>query len=168
MEKERLGTVWAGLGLITVGIALVAAQWLGWDRLWPLFPAMGGVGLLAAYVLTGRKDEGLVFLGISALLVGLFFFGFTLGYWEWGQMADLWPVFPLIGGVAFLALFFAERTRDVGTLGVALAALIVGGVGLAFTYGLVNSDIWRFWPVLLIMMGVLSLVGGLLRASRRG
>ncbi|RPI49353.1 MAG: hypothetical protein EHM56_12500 [Chloroflexi bacterium] len=167
MERDRLGTVWAGLGLIGLGIAFVVAQWIGWDRIWPLFPVLGGIGFLAWYALTGFKDEGLVFVGIMALLVGLFFFGFTLGFWEWGQMGDLWPVFPLIGGVAFLALFFAERTRDVGTLGVGCAALIVGVVGLAFTYGLVGSDIWRFWPLLLILMGVLSLVGGLLRTSRR-
>lgn len=167
MERDRLGTVWAGLGLIGLGIALVVAQWIGWDRIWPLFPVLGGLGLLVAYLLTGSKDEGLVFLGVLALLVGLFFFGFTLGFWEWSQMATLWPVFPLIGGVAFVALFFAQRSRDLGALGVGCAALIVGIVGLAFTYGLVGSDIWRFWPLLLILMGVLSLVGGLWRAARR-
>jgi hypothetical protein len=162
-----LGTVWAGLGLIGLGIALVVAQWIGWDRIWPLFPVLGGLGLLAAYLLTGSKDEGLVFLGVLALLVGLFFFGFTLGFWEWSQMAVLWPVLPLIGGVAFVALFLAQRSRDLGALGLGCAALIVGVVGLAFTYGLVGSDVWRFWPLLLILMGILGLVGGLLRAARR-
>jgi hypothetical protein len=167
MERDRLGTVWAGLGLIGLGIAFVVAQWIGWGRIWPLFPVLGGLGLLASWVLTGFKDEGLVFLGTLALLVGIFFFGFTLGFWPWRQMRDLWPVFPLIAGVAFVALFFAERARDVGTLGVGCAALIVGIVGLAFTYGFVGSNIWRYWPVLLILMGVLSLVGGLLRVLRR-
>ena len=167
MERDRLGTVWAGLALIGLGIAFVVAQWIGWDRIWPLFPVLGGLAFLVWYVLTGFKDAGLVFIGLGALLVGLFFFGFTLGIWEWGQMGDLWPVFPLIGGVAFVALFVAERGRDIGTLGVGLAALIVGVVGLAFTYGLVSGNIWRLWPVLLILMGVLSLAGGLLRGLRR-
>lgn len=167
MEKDRMGAVWGGISLIALGIAFITAQWLGWDRIWPLFPVLGGLGLLVSYVLTGFKDEGLVFLGVLALFVGLFFFGFTLGFWEWDQMRDLWPVFPLIGGVAFIALFLAQRARDVGSLGVGLAAMIVGVAGLAFTYGFVSGDIWRYWPVLLILMGVLSLVGGLVRAFRR-
>jgi hypothetical protein len=167
MERDRLGTVWAGLGLIGLGIAFVVAQWIGWDRIWPLFPVLGGLGFLAWYAFTGFKDAGLVFVGTMALLVGLFFLGFSLGIWEWGQMGDLWPVFPLIGGVAFIALFLAERARDVGTLGVGCAALIVGAVGLAITYGFVGGEIWRLWPVLLILMGVLSLAGGLLRVVRR-
>lgn len=167
MERDRMGNVWAGLALIGLGIAFVIAQLIGWDRIWPLFPMLGGLAFLAWYILTGFKDAGLVFVGIAGTLVGLFFFGFTLGIWEWGQMRDLWPVFPLIGGVAFVALFFAERARDMGTMGVGCAALIVGAVGLAFTFGLVSSDIWRLWPLLLILMGVLSLAGGLLRRVRR-
>lgn len=167
MERDRLGTVWAGLALIGLGIAFVVAQLVGWDRIWPLFLVLGGLGFLASYLLTGAKDEGLVFLGVAALLVGLFFFGFSLGFWEWSQMGQLWPVFPLIGGVAFVALFFAQRTRDVGTLGVGCAAFIVGIAGLAITYGLVASEIWRFWPLLLILIGIISLVGGLLRVARR-
>ncbi len=167
MERDRMGNVWAGLGLIGLGIAFVIAQLIGWDRIWPLFPMLGGLSFLAWYVFTGFKDAGLVFVGIAGLLGGLFFFGFTLGIWEWDQMRDLWPVFPLIGGVAFVALFFAERARDMGTLGVGCAALIVGAVGLAFTFGLVSREIWRLWPLLLILMGVLSLAGGLLRWVRR-
>lgn len=167
MERDRMGTVWAGLGLIGLGIAFVVAQWIGWGRIWPLFPVLGGVGFLVSYVLTDFKDEGLVFVGILALLVGIFFFGFSLGFWQWRQMRELWPVFPLILGVAFVALFFAGRARDAGSLGVGCAALVVGIAGLAFTYGLVGRDIWRYWPVLLILVGVLSLVGGLLRVVRR-
>lgn len=167
MERDKVGNVWAGLGLIAVGIAFVIAQVIGWDRIWPLFPMVAGIGFLAWYAYTSFKDAGLVFIGITGLLAGLFFFGFTLGIWEWGQMSDLWPVFPLIAGVAFLAQFVAERGRDMGTLGIGCAALIVGAVGLAFTFGLVSREIWRLWPLLLILMGVLSLVGGLLRGFRR-
>jgi len=167
MDRDRLGTVWAGLGLIGLGIAFVMAQWIGWDRIWPLFPVLGGLGFLAWYAFTGFKEEGLLFIGVLALLVGLFFFGFTLGFWEWSQMGDLWPVFPLIGGVAFVALFLGGRGRDPGTLGVGCAALIVGIVGLAFTHGLVSGDIWRLWPLLLILVGVISLAGTLVRALRR-
>ncbi len=85
--------------------------------------------------------------------MGLFFFGFTLGYWEWADMSWLWPVFPVIGGVAFVALFFAERGKDAGTLGVGCAAFVVGIVGLAVTLGFLGKEIVRFWPLLLVTPG---------------
>jgi ATP/ADP translocase len=70
--------------------------------------------------LTGGRDPVLIFVGISAILIGLFFFGFTLGYLEWGEMGRLCPVFPFIGGVAFLAMFLADRAHDAGVMGVGL------------------------------------------------
>ncbi len=166
MTRDRLGTVWAGLALIALGIAFLIAQWIGWDRIWPIFPILGGLAFLGGYVASGFRESGFVFVGVAALLVGAFFFGFSLGFWEWAQMEQLWPVFPLIGGLAFGALFLAERGRDWGTLGVGCAATVVGVVGLGFTYGLVAGDVVKFWPVLIIFIGLASLVGGLLRMGR--
>ena len=165
--SERAGIITAGLLLIGLGIVLFLAFTIGWAEMWPVFPLVAGLASLLAYAAGGFRDSGLVFLGTAATLVGLFFFGFTLGYWEWGDMADLWPVFALIGGVAFLALFLAERGRDVGTLGVGCAALVVGAVGLAVTLGLVGSGIVKLWPLLLVLIGIVSLVGGLARAFRQ-
>lgn len=167
MTKQQQSALWTGLGLIGLGVAFLLAQFIGWDRIWPLFPLLGGLAFLAGYVASGFRDGGLVFVGVLAALIGLFFFGFSFGVWEWAQMADLWPVFPLIAGVAFLALFLAERPRDAGTLGVGCAALIVGAVGLAVTYGYLGADIWRLWPLLLVLAGVIGLVGALAQFLRR-
>lgn len=80
------------------------------------------------------KDGGLAFLATGLILTGLFFFGFTLkpGLWEWGQMSKLWPVFPLIWGLAFVVDFLAERRkrRDMGGLGFGLVAMAFGGLAL--------------------------------------
>ena len=167
MNRERLGAAWVGLSLIGLGIVLLVAQWIGWDRIWPIFPLMGGLAFLVGYAVSGFEDSGMVFVGTAATLVGVFFFGFTLGVWEWGDMAKLWPVFPLIGGVAFAALFLAERARNVGTLGVGCAAMLVGVVGLAVTYGFAGAGIVKFWPLLLVLIGLISLVGVLLQMFRR-
>ena len=43
----------------------------------------------AGYVLGGLRDGGLAFLGTGVILTGCFFFGFTLGYWDWSEMAGL-------------------------------------------------------------------------------
>ncbi len=168
MTRDRLTVVWTGLGLIGFGVAFLVAQLTGWDQVWPIFPILGGLAFFIGYAASGFRDGGLVFVGTGAILVGLFFFGFTLGRWEWEEMSRLWPVFPLIGGVAFLALFLAERTaRDVGVLGVSLAALIVGGVGLAYTHGKVTGDIVKLWPLLLILVGLTALVNALFQRGRR-
>lgn len=166
MTRDKLGTMWAGLALIGLGVAFLIAQWIGWDKIWPIFPLLGGLAFLGGYVASGFRESGLVFVGVAAVLVGVFFFGFSLGAWEWEQMEQLWPVFVLIGGVAFGALFLAERGRDVGTLGVGCVAVIVGVVGLAFTYNYVSGDVVKLWPLLIVLLGVVSLVGGLLRMVR--
>jgi hypothetical protein len=165
MARDKLGTMWTGLGLIALGIALLVAQWIGWGEIWPLFPLLAGLSFWGGYVATGFKDGGLVFVGTTATLIGLFFFGFTLGYWEWAEMSTLWPVFPLIGGVAFFILFLAER--DLGALAVGCIALTVGLVGLAVTFGFVGSDIVKLWPLLLVFGGLVGLASAVSRMLRR-
>jgi hypothetical protein len=168
MTSKGWGTAWAGLMLIGLGIAFLVANAIGWDRIWPVFPMLGGLAFFGGYVASGFKEGGFVFVGTAALLVGLFLFGFSLGIWAWEQMAQLWPVFPLIGGVALVALFIADRqARDLGVLGVALAALIVGVVGLAATHGLVSGDIVNLWPLLVVLLGLAGLVSALWRMYRR-
>ena len=168
MLRDRQGTIWLGLGLIGLGIVFVLGLWIGWEKIWPIFVIAGGVAFLVGYAVSGFRDSGLVFVGVGAILVGLFFLGFSLGYWEWSDMSWLWPVFPVIGGVAFVALFFAERGKDAGTLGVGCAAFVVGIVGLAVTLGFLGKEIVRFWPLLLVLLGIVSLAAALLRFVRRG
>ena len=168
MTRDRLGLVWAGLGLIGLGLAVLVASLLGWAKLWPLFPILAGLGLFAGYVTSGAKDGGLAFLGTAAILSGLFLFGFTLGVWTWQEMATLWPVFLLIVGIAFLVAFLAERrSRDLGVLGLGCAAVAAGVLGLGVTRGLLGSDIVKLWPLLLVLVGLFSLAGVVVRALRR-
>ena len=165
--NKRSGAVWTGLGLIALGVAFLVATLAGWEKYWPVFPMLGGLAFLAAYVGSGFKDSGFVWIGVAATLVGLFFFGFTLGVWEWEEMRELWPIFPLIAGIAFVAAFLAERARDWGTLGVGLVGIIVGLVGLAYTKGGLESDIWKWWPALIILVGVFALLTGLFQRGRK-
>lgn len=168
MNRDRLGSVWLGLTFIGLGVMLLLGQWLGWGQLWPLFPLIGGLSFLVAYVLGGFRDAGLVFVGTAAVLVGLFFLGFTTGHWEWAEMERLWPVFPLIGGVAFCALFVAERARDLGTLTVGAVALVIGIAGLGITFGFLGKEVVKLWPLLLILIGLFGLASGVIRLLRRG
>lgn len=168
MTRDRLGMVWAGVGLIVLGLAVLAASLLGWAMLWPLFPVLAGLGLLVGYAVSGARDGGLALLGTLAILSGLFLFSFTLGAWAWEEMATLWPVFLIIAGIAFLVAFLAERrSRDLGVLGLGCATLIAGVLGLGVTRGLLESDVVKLWPLLLVLVGMFSPAGAILRALRR-
>ncbi len=161
--------------LILVGLWFLAAnfgaQLPGWGQMWPIFPLGGGLLFLATY-LFDRRDPGLVFVGLGAALVGAFFFLFTLQVplpivgmqrgVHWNEMARLWPAFVVIGGVAFLGLYLADPHHRWGTFTMAVLALIVGVVAFAFTLGWIMGDLGqqlaRFWPVVLIVLGVIALL----------
>lgn len=165
----RRGTVVPALILILLGVYLLLIQSgigiPGWDVMWPVLPLAGGLALLGGYVFGPRRDPGHVFLGTAATLVGLAFFFVTLGPLEYRDLGTWWPVFVLIGSVAFLAQWAAARFRDWGALFMALVALVVGGAGLAVTLQLLGPGtrelLPRLWPVLLILAGLMSLLRAL-------
>jgi len=166
----RRGTVFLALVFILLGVYLLLDQLgigvPGWDVIWPVLPLAGGLALLVGTVFGERRDPGHVFLGTAATLVGLAFFFVTLGPLEYGDLGTWWPVFVLIGSVAFLALWAATRFRDWGAFFMALVALVVGGAGLAVTLQLFGPEtrelLPRLWPVFLILLGLMGLLRALL------
>jgi len=162
----RKGTIIPALFLILLGVYFLLNELgidiPGWDTIWPIFPLVGGLAFLGSYIFGQRRDPGQVFVGTAATLVGLVFFFITLGPLEYRDLGTWWPVFVLIGGVAFLAQWAAARFRDWGALFLALVALVVGGVGLATTLQLLGPQtselLPRLWPVLLILVGLMVLL----------
>lgn len=223
MLRDKVSVIWTGIALIGLGIGLGLAQWIGWETVGPLLSLLGGVAFFVAYVVSGFKEIGFAFVGTLLVLVGLFLFGFTLGFWEWGAMADLWPafplvvgvaflvayvasgfresgfvfagvlttliglfffgftmgswqweemetlwpVFPLIVGVAFFALFVADRKHELGVLGVGCVLMLVGGLGLAFALNLIGVKLVNLWPLILVAIGIGGLIAGLRQIRSR-
>ena len=163
-----VGSVMVGLGLLF----LVSRFWPGMpglDRLWPVFPMAGGMLFLLQYLAGGLKEPGLVFPGVAALGVGFFFFLFTLGPFEYEQMERLWPVFPLIGGIAFFWTWIASFGRKIGLLVPAVLSGCVGVVGLLFTVTPVGPAVALLgWPLLLIGIGFLFVLLAGVAALLRG
>ena len=159
-SADRRGSMFGGLMIIAIGIWFLLAS-LGINlpnigNLWPVFPTVGGLAFLAGYLFGKEKDTGFLIPGVGGFLVGLFFFLFTFGVYEWGEMSRLWPVFPLIGGIAFLAMYLAEQ--DGGLLVPAFGGIGVGVVGLLFTVsGLSLAWLGTYWPVILIIIGLIVL-----------
>ena len=159
-SADRRGSMFGGLIIIAIGVWFLLGS-MGINlpnigNLWPIFPTVGGLAFLSAYLFGKEKDAGFMIPGVGGLLVGLFFFLFTFGIYEWGEMSRLWPVFPLIGGIAFLAMYLAEK--DGGLLVPAFGGIGVGVIGLLFTMtGLSLDWMGTYWPVILIIVGLFIL-----------
>ena len=81
------------------------------------------------------------------------------------------PVFPLIVGLAFLAAWVLSLFRAWGLLIPGAINGAVGVIGLAFTLAGLSHVylgwIFQFWPVALILLGLLVLVGALVGSGAR-
>ena len=112
----RKGTIVPALFLILLGAYLVLKELgtpiPGWEALWPVFPLAGGLASLGNYVFGKQRDPDQVFFGVAAALVGLAFFFITLGPLEYEDLRTWWPVFVLIGSVAFMAQWIAARFHN--------------------------------------------------------
>jgi len=171
--RNRSGAVIPGLLLVALGAWLLAGT-LGVRlpsvaTLWPVALIVFGLAFLAQFFAGGRRSEGLVFTGVSAALLGVFFLAITLGRLTWADAGRLWPIYVLIGGLAFLAQWLA-RPSERGLLVPAVLALAVGGATLALAVGAVRADvaqqIIRLWPLVLIVLG-LGLLGSYVLSGRR-
>jgi hypothetical protein len=169
MKRQQTGALIGALSLIGIGGWLLAlalgVPLMGFDRLWPLIPALVGLVFVVQYAVTTSRPVGLLFVGMIALLAGTFLCTFTtgLGGLTWGSMAQYWPVFPLVVGVAFMALYLAGDMREGALLP---PAYIFGGIGilaLPFTLGVMRGEVARqvlqFWPLLVLLIGLAVFFG---------
>lgn len=160
----------SGLILVLIGVILLLPN-LGisifyWGNIWPLFIILGGLAFLTGWVVSSDHDAGLAFVGTGGLLSGCFLGLFAWDILAWGRMADWWPAFPLIGGVAFLVLWLADRRRDPGVLVPACGGILTGGIAFLFTMYKIDWAIAvKWWPALLIALGLLIAVSRLLGPS---
>jgi hypothetical protein len=163
MENKALkdGTTAFGILLIVLGLVFFLATqgFLGleWGTIWPIFPSLAGAGLITVGMLS--QDRGartwLVFAGTIPLLIGLYFFLVSTGVLERGATGRLWPVFPLIVGIAFFAGFLASGMRYKVLLmpGIVLVAFALTFLSLLWTRTSFEY-LGRLWPLALIVIGV--------------
>ena len=161
-EKDA-GMLIPGCGGFLVGVFFLAVtlgplRWSDLSEWWPVFPMIGGVSFLTMFIFSRPRDAGVLVPGLGGLLVGAFFFLITLGPFRWADMGQLWPAFPLIGGITFFGAWLADRKYP-GMLAVAGLSLTVGVVGFFFTFAMFDAQwIVEGWPVVLILLGIVIVV----------
>jgi hypothetical protein len=174
-RSDRSGVVIWGLIMIAVGawflLRTLGFRLPGMGQMWPIFPTLVGLSMFVGWLFTGNKREnhGIMIPATINLLIGLFFFGFTMGVFPWSAMGVLWPVFPLIVGISFFVAWVFSLFSNWGLLIPGGITATVGIVGLGFTLSAQSglfAWIVRLWPLALIALGVLVLVGGLLSGFR--
>ena len=71
------------------------------------------------------------------------------------QARVVWPVLPLVGGMALLAGYSLDRRKDPDRVFLGVAASLLGAVFLFITLGpLTYSDLEAWWPVFVLIAGV--------------
>jgi len=160
--------------LIVLGaVFFVASQGLlglDWGTIWPIFPSLAGAGLIMVGLLsqeTGTRTW-MVFAGTIPLLIGLYFFLITTGVLESGSTGRLWPVFPMIVGLAFFAGFLASGMRYKVLLMPAIVLVVFSITFLSLLWTRTSFDyLARFWPLSLIVIGIALLVTRMLGQQGR-
>ena len=161
-------TIYIALVLIIVGVYFLVVRldprMPDLDRVWPAFPLVGGVTALWTYFAGRQRDHGLVFLGTASTLMGVFLFLITMGsdVPEYGELRTLWPVFIVIGGIAFLAYWLAKGRGDWDALFLAVVSMLFGGGCLVVNLGVLGAgttnSLASLWPILFILIGLILLL----------
>lgn len=132
----------------------------GLESLWPILLVAAGVGFLYEGFIRRRRDA-YVFIGMFALLLGVFFLLATTVLSP-VALSSIWPVFMTITG---LSLFAYGSRRPWGLRmsftvpGVAI--VLISLVFLLFSLDIVDRSFARlvavYWPGLLILAGLVLL-----------
>ena len=146
-----------GTWLVVWGILLLLVSnhvLLGWKHLWPCILVVSGVIMLR--VLQNRLSFAAIFAGTWTILLGLFLTLFSFSFLEWGSMRSLWPIIPMIVGVAFVV---AGATRPPTSAGIVVGSMVIlmGSACLLYEMGTISARVaqpfLRWWPLVLVMAG---------------
>lgn len=172
MDQTSRTRLIGGILLILAGIVFLAARvyeplqnLLNFEYSWPWIVIGVGVFLFLLGLLTGNPE-----LAVPACIVGGI--GGIL-YWQaatdnFGSWAYAWALIPAFVGTGIIvsALLGGKNRKEVND---AIWLIVIGLTMFLIFGGLFGGlDIFGpYWPVLLILLGVIMLIRTLLRSTRR-
>jgi hypothetical protein len=164
-ERSRLAL---GILLILVGALFLAARffpilttWLQIQFTWPLILVAVAIFLLFLGLLVGAPDMA-VPACIVAGIGGILYYQNNTGYWD--SWEYLWTLIPGFVGVGILlAAVLGGGSR--GSLGAGLWLIFIGLTLFAIFGSFFGSlgILGSYWPVLLILLGVIVFIRALAR-----
>ncbi len=135
---------------------------------WPLAPMLFGIGFMFEYLFGARKDARFLLVGVSATLISLFFFMFTLGFWKW-DIGRYWVLLLLIAAVSFFAHWLADMKQNT-SLVMAVIGFVIGLFALPYTLGAAHptlvQTISQMWPTVIVLAGLAILARGFSQINR--
>jgi hypothetical protein len=162
MDERRRGTVAAALVLILLGVLLLVLQfapgvrnWFTGELGWPLIVVAVGVFLAVIGLATGASGmmiPACIVGGIGALL-----------YWQnltgnWGSWAYAWTLIPGFAGVGTILHGLLSGRWPAVRAGMwqVFVSAVLFGIFASFLGG--YTPLGQYWPVLIILLGVMLLV----------
>jgi len=152
MKNSRDTVAW-GVFLVIIGVLFLVGNLspYGLEFVWPFFPLAVGVAFILKYLFSRKSVAGLmpgtVLIIVSLLLLFCNIFG-------WYHMESLWPVFILAPAAGFFVLYLAGN-KDRSNI---VSGSILTGIGGVFL--LAYSRFGEYWPVLLIVVGLILMASG--------
>ena len=146
-QKSTAPNYFLGIFLILLGVLILLIQLdrFGWEDFWPLIIIAGGVLFILGFIFN-RENYGLLMPGTILFITGVLFFYMTQSRWHY--MENLWPTFVLAPGIGFFLMFlFGPKGNHLWIPGLILVSLAL----------IFYAEFWysfKFWPVLLIIIGI--------------
>jgi hypothetical protein len=170
MSETKRSSILPGMILISIGAILlinkILPDFLDWRHIYPLILLALGVSMILSVGFRSKTDKGAVFPGTILFFIGLFFFLRNFGLVEYYFVREIWPIFIIIIGLGFLALFIAKPS-DTGVLIPAGILLFIGVISLLNKLYIIDIALWEivsdYWPVILIVVGAGIILGSLKR-----
>jgi len=172
-------TVWSTFygGLFPMLVALIFLFDLDWEDYWPLFVILAGFGMMIGGLPFKRPEDQktprtllchrpwMIFVGLSATLLGLTFLGFNLNWIDTFPFFDFenwWGIFiliPSLGGLmTALLLLMGRHSIILAMINIGLSVLIAF-TGMVAIYNLNWNLINLAASIMLILVGIGILVG---------
>jgi hypothetical protein len=109
-------------------------------------------------LLSGRRERGLLFLGLWVWITAGMVFVVVYGIDEPFDVTKWWPLLLWSLGLTLLFTYLLERTHDVRLVLLSMVILVAGATAYWVTSGQIGKSSLdkaaKYWPLLLSVIGV--------------
>ena len=102
----------AGGFLLLFSMGAWGLRWPDMLALWPVLLLVPALAFLAVYLVDGMSEQGMLFPVMLLGGAGLAALPFTVGVMTGSYLLDVLRLWPLLAGLAILALLFGHADRD--------------------------------------------------------